>query len=1301
MLSNSSFEKNTGSSALPTGYTSNFTAGTAGSSSSAEKHSGSYSLKISGDSAVKRYAYQTLNLSGKAGDVYSMGGWAKANAVANHSSNGTTDFKLTAGVYYTDGEYKEYPFDLNEYTTEWQCAFGNFVMEKDYNQILIYCSYNFNANTAYFDDMFLYRDTVQSYKYDKDGNVISTADYANQQSSYSYDGGSLSKMLNPDGTAYEYGYDSKNNLITSRSNVGVQYDITYDQNGNPTSTSISADNYSTTIQSGKWYYIRLKGTGKYLTADGDGACQSSFTGGNNQKWLVEKAVKGGYYLYPQSATDKGLNVANNTQDGDVTVATHSTADTQRFDIELQTDYTYRIIAKCSTDSKLVTVPHAATQNRVAVWTPQGELNANQAWYFEDASIEPITQIEDGAVYQLRARHSGRYVSVRDNATTNGTYLVQYAQRCVDGQKFVISKHDDQYYTLSPLNALEKYVNVTTIDTGYDCKYMEISDQQVTDTNLFKFVYDSQRQAFMISPKSNPDGECVAVAFSYCTDDASVVSAGITDTDNRYFVLEKTSDKITSSATYQNNGNYPHTVTDSLGNTTTYTYDTARGLQTGITDAKGNTTSYSYNSLNDRLSSVSSGNSTVGYNYSNIGLLNRIVSPSGTSYQFAYDSFGNTKSVSIGTQKLSENFYVASRGLLLYTAYSNGDTIKYTYDTLDRITEKSYNNVVRVKYSYDKFGNLYEKQDLFTNTTYRYNYDLIGRITGVVGSNSTSLSYVYDDFNRVEKYIAKLGDNSNVTEYIYGSGSVSGQKDGLVYGVKQNGTQRITYDYDKLSRLNTRTVNTTTPFVTQYGYYDGATTGTTTTLVKTVQNGKDVYEYVYDSVGNITQIKLNGTVCESYTYDSLNQLTSVTRGNDTYTYTYDNGGNIQSVTKNGEVIKSYGYTDTTWKDKLTSYNGESITYDQIGNPLQYRDGYNFTWSNGRQLTGITGNSTNVSFVYNADGLRTSKTSGRITTEYYWLEGVLLGQKTGNNIITYLYDENGAVYGMKYNDNYFYYAFNAQGDVVGIIHESGNVIARYEYDAWGNILSVTTNTGIDISQSTNHIANINPIRYRGYYYDNETGFYYLQSRYYDPITQRFLNADGVIAGTSGSVNGYNLFVYCFNNPVNLNDSEGNWPKWIKNTVNKVKETVKNVVNTVKKAVKKTAEKVKPAVKKVVSAFTLELGVGMGLKGGVHTGGVTVDAGMKSDAFTAVLNSEHSKIGQRQEAGLTVSVGPVAIGPLQSDWIPVTENDTYETEFTWINDASVLEFGAELYIMYGATFNLSIDLDILSEGVVMIFE
>ena len=113
-------------------------------------------------------------------------------------------------------------------------------------------------------------------------------------------------------------------------------------------------------------------------------------------------------------------------------------------------------------------------------------------------------------------------------------------------------------------------------------------------------------------------------------------------------------------------------------------------------------------------------------------------------------------------------------------------------------------------------------------------------------------------------------------------------------------------------------------------------------------------------------------------------------------------------------------------------------------------------------------------------------------------------------------------------------NLQGDVVQIRSVYGTVVVEYTYDAWGNVLSITGLYADTLGQN-------NPIRYRGYYQDFETGFYYLQSRYYDPAIRRFINADNAISGIGENALGYNMFVYCMNNPVNLSDSTGNWPSW----------------------------------------------------------------------------------------------------------------------------------------------------------------
>ena len=181
------------------------------------------------------------------------------------------------------------------------------------------------------------------------------------------------------------------------------------------------------------------------------------------------------------------------------------------------------------------------------------------------------------------------------------------------------------------------------------------------------------------------------------------------------------------------------------------------------------------------------------------------------------------------------------------------------------------------------------------------------------------------------------------------------------------------------------------------------TDSTTTLVESVTSGGITTGYVYDQNGNITELKRNGETVESYAYDSLNQLKTVTRNGVTTEYTYSNG-NITEVKQNGETVKSYAYGNSNWRDLLTEYNGQTITYDQIGNPLTYR-GKNMTWQNGRRLAGITDANNTIAYAYDADGNRISKTVNGVTTDYVVIDGTLAGEITGENKLAFLYDESG--------------------------------------------------------------------------------------------------------------------------------------------------------------------------------------------------------------------------------------------------------------------------------------------------------
>ena len=147
-----------------------------------------------------------------------------------------------------------------------------------------------------------------------------------------------------------------------------------------------------------------------------------------------------------------------------------------------------------------------------------------------------------------------------------------------------------------------------------------------------------------------------------------------------------------------------------------------------------------------------------------------------------------------------------------------------------------------------------------------------------------------------------------------------------------------------------------------------------------------------------------------------------------------------------------------------------------------------------------------------------------------------------VIDFVYDENNQPYAMRYNGTVYYYVLNVQGDVVGLLNASGAIAVEYTYDPWGKLLNIKTWGDLPGEDEWYlSVAEVNPLRYRGYYYDTETGFYNLQTRYYDPAICRFINADNQLSA-GGNLTGLNLFAYCGNNPVNMIDPTGEaWWHW----------------------------------------------------------------------------------------------------------------------------------------------------------------
>ena len=526
--------------------------------------------------------------------------------------------------------------------------------------------------------------------------------------------------------------------------------------------------------------------------------------------------------------------------------------------------------------------------------------------------------------------------------------------------------------------------------------------------------------------------------------------------------------------------------------------------------------------------------------------------SNTDYIIDYDKFYNTTENKVGSQVLTAFDYGTNNNILQKVTYGNGQTVNYNYDKYGNVKELFYNGKLAFSFLSDKTGSVMRHKDFVNNRQYDYDYDTTGRLVRQVKTDISktdaenkfvsAYEYDYDLNNNITKLASKNGDSSIVHSFTYG-------KDNLLTEYSSDVSSKVTYTYDGLNRQTKSSVALKTPLDMSYTYYDSNRgENFTTTKIKEETIGKDTYKYEYDTNGNITDIykKVNNDWQRLYLYeyDEFNQLiTSCDYINQKqYRYDYDEAGNILTETvsrigAHGQLydsrVNTYGYDDSNWGDKLTSYNGETITYDEIGNPLSYRDGMEMTWLNGRKLTTLQSGNDSISYKYDSNGVRTSKTVNGVEYTYEYLNGKLMHETRGEKVFDYCYDANGQLYAVSYKANSstnavtYYYAHNWRGDITSIYDGEGNMVAKYEYDAWGNVLTVTNSNNSEITDP-NHIANLNPFRYRSYYYDSESGLYYLMSRYYDPVTHRFVNADGYFQ-SGDNILDTNMNAYCRNNPI----------------------------------------------------------------------------------------------------------------------------------------------------------------------------
>ena len=482
------------------------------------------------------------------------------------------------------------------------------------------------------------------------------------------------------------------------------------------------------------------------------------------------------------------------------------------------------------------------------------------------------------------------------------------------------------------------------------------------------------------------------------------------------------------------------------------------------------------------------------------------------------------------------------GTLTATTYGNGTKIRSRYDDFNRVMGVVYGEETapRYEYDYNAKGQVARVRDNLLNRTTQSEYDLANRPVRVKTSEDAKHVYTgqvaYDNvYGNLSEFTEKVGENRQ--EY----GTKFGYDDenrptSLTYSIGATTIGQSTTTIDKLNRTTFSAVKLgSKTFTSEYHFAAGGYgTGSVTNLVSSITQPGCNCGYGYDDNGNIASATLNGK-WTGYTYDELGQLIQVNDHSDTrsgasgttWKYTYDLGGNIlkkerfaYADTTNPLETVTYTYGDANWRDKLTAVNGSTIRYDAIGNPLN--DGtWTYTWQNGRQLQKMQKSGVTAEFVYNADGLRVQKTVNGVATKYTLHGKNVVHMTSGTDELHFFYDAQNRPAVVVYNGTAYAYVKSLQGDIVALLNGAGNVVVSYVYDAWGTPIGKS-------GSMAETLGSVQPFRYRGYVFDEETGLYYLRSRYYNPWWGRFVNADCIYSA--------NCFAYCGNTPVIFFDEDG---------------------------------------------------------------------------------------------------------------------------------------------------------------------
>lgn len=583
--------------------------------------------------------------------------------------------------------------------------------------------------------------------------------------------------------------------------------------------------------------------------------------------------------------------------------------------------------------------------------------------------------------------------------------------------------------------------------------------------------------------------------------------------------------------------------------TSYTYF-ADGSLASETAPNGSMLSYAYDKDGTQVSVTSStadGEGNTNVTHYTAGLVTRVESGNHV-VDYIYDGKRRLKKVKLDgadyeTYTYTENADGTETVAIRYAG--NHEDVVITKNATGDITNLSLGYFANADFTYTNDGRVLTAHDAYSMREFTYTYDSEKRMKSENNQWGAQKAATHDEKGRITtlnvtrtEFPAEGGEPQDKT---ISYGYAYDENNGRLSSVSVDDTMAVLPSYDTLGRSTGKRIQYNDALIAQekIDYLKHGDHATALPLTVRYAEGNawtDKLRYTYDCMGNITAVYEDEVLVCRYAYDALGRLAREDNKHfgKTKLFFYDTNGNILSRREYTFTVKSteelteiepqavveYKYDG----DRLISYDGDTrFTYNAVGFATKYR-GKTLSHIYGRNLALYDRHGTPLNLFYEGS----SYGGGGLTQDK---DGNILSDDN----FRFLYDNTGMIgFVEKSSDTKYFYRRDVQGNVIAILDNTGTVVVKYKYDAWGSCIV----TNISSAASSSNLGNRNPIRYRGYYYNTSLGLYYLTTRYYDPETGRFTSADTIDYLAPDTINGLNLYAYCGNNPVMKVDPSGHF-------------------------------------------------------------------------------------------------------------------------------------------------------------------